>query len=242
MSDLSPAHGSSSEAELKEAKFVGTLHAIDDYLAACTQLTAALKGGWFSLARAKYAGAPGASLGQAAYPGDMRASAVVSVVEPSDPDDLFDRFELQRAADGPSVSSDAGAAPETSGGGRDRGRDAAADRSNASEAAAADGQVPAAGPSATGSGRGSKAAADPLQWFGGGLPPADLRQAQRDFQGALAAAVAAANQLQRLRGLADALLDGGSAAGSADEAEGAAEQPAARGGGRVLLRGALLQP
>ena len=201
----------------KERVFVDVLQATDDYLAACEQLAAVLKGGWFSLARAKYAAASATSLGQAAYPGDMRASAVVGMVEPSDPDDLYDRFEL-RQEQAERALSGLGASRTGSDGGGERRTPPAAEAGLAGLGGSGAGGGEPATAGCTGADAGGAAlkassswctgsAADPLQWFGGGLPPADLRQAQREFKCALVAAVTAANQLQRLRARADVLLD-----------------------------------
>lgn len=199
----------------KERAFVEVLSAIDEYLVACEHLSATLKAGWFSLARAKYAAAGGA-LGQAAYPGDMQASSVVTTTAPGDPDDVFDRFELRQQQAASALSK--GQAEEHHAGLQKRTyisstRDPAT-AANGNNHDGEPGSTQHEEPSSSSRGHSSTGGGtrDPLLWFGGGLPTADLRQAQRDFRGALTAAVEAANRLQRLKGAADALLDAGSGA------------------------------
>jgi hypothetical protein len=224
----------------REAAFVGALSATDDYLAAVEALSAALKAGWFALARAKYAAAPGA-LTAGAFPGDMRAAARVAISPPPEPEGLYDSFELHV----PPVGGTARMAPAawaenecTSGHGSGSeepgaGATATAARGHSPSAngSRGGGRAPSAGGSggdadagssggdaSMGSGGGGRdgspaparpSRSDALLWFGGGLPPADLRQAQRHFASALAAAVEAANRLQQLRGAADVLSAAG---------------------------------
>jgi hypothetical protein len=240
-----------ADQQERETAVTGVLQATEDYLEASEQLSTALKAGWFSLARAKYAGTGGASA-LARYPGDMKACAVVSLVPPENPDGIYDRFELRAAqpAAGPSGKRSSGgekvggsggatAAAAAGGGGAGGGATAAAAAGGggagggATAAAAAGGggaggvattaaggcsaSDEAATTSGTASGGTTSGSGDPLNWFGGGLPSADLRQAQQGFQGALRAAVAAANRLQRLRAAADGLGEGGGGGSSGDE-------------------------
>mmetsp|Transcript_3518 Transcript_3518/g.7675 ORF Transcript_3518/g.7675 Transcript_3518/m.7675 type:complete len:252 (-) Transcript_3518:409-1164(-) len=86
----------------KDTIFVKTLDSIEDYLALQQQLQEALKKGLFSMAQAKYSMGP---FGQAQYNMDMQASATVSVIENTDSDSLYDRFELNRAPGQPPTSS-----------------------------------------------------------------------------------------------------------------------------------------
>lgn len=224
----------SEERAAREGALLAALEATDAYLGAAEALGAALKAGWFSLARAKYgSGAGAAPLGQAAYPGEMRAACRLALTPPSDPDDLYDRFELAAAeveqpgsssgAAGERGSDKAGAAAPAAGSGSGAG---------SSEPSSSGPDEPRAAHASSSGGHGS---GDPLRWFGGGLPSSDLRQAQRDFKSALDAVIAAANALQALRGAAEAVADGGGSGDDAAGSDGGGSGDLGGGGGAAVL-------
>jgi len=234
----------SGTAEQQEQAFVGVLQATEDYLSDIEQLSNALKAGWFSLARAKYAAAGGAgTLSPAACPGEMRASAVLQLIAPSDEDDLYDCFELR------TMGAGAGTAEPASGTSGGLVGESPEDRSTSTAVPAAEEPDTTSSSASATQPAGAREAptsrgisSDPLHWFGGGLPSADLRQAQRDFKSALRAAVAAANRLQQLRGAAEAVVgrgdDGRGRSGAEGQAEGKEEEEE-HAGVLALLRGGV---
>ena len=88
-----------------EGQLFEVMQCIENYLAAQERLGAALRDGWFSVARGKYS--LGSALGQQRYPGDMEATAVVHTTQPDTEDGIYDAFELRACS---RRSSDAGPA------------------------------------------------------------------------------------------------------------------------------------
>eukprot|EP00775_Hariotina_reticulata_P011206 gene11206-11356_t len=160
---------------MSEQQLFAVFQCIEDFIKAQEDLGAALKDGFFSIARGKYA--LGQELGEQRYPGDMQATTLVELVRDAHDDVLFDGFELKQLLQRPAKH----AATLTS-------QQQSADSMEHNEGAS----VRAA------TAHTDCLQQDPVSWFAP-LPPPPVKQAQQDFSRALKHAVAAANALQQLR-------------------------------------------
>jgi hypothetical protein len=175
-----------------EQQLFTALQCIEDYLEAQEHLGVALKDGLLNIARGKYT--LGSALGRQRYPGDMQASVLLQPNPAAHDDNMFEEFQLQQSAEqkheGQRQHSRRCSAEQQQ---HEQGPD---EHTQAVTAAAEE-----AGLSDANSSSHACSSSDTVAWFSA-LPPQPVRQAQRDFVGALQRAVAAANALQRLRQLA----------------------------------------
>jgi hypothetical protein len=166
---------------MSEHELFVVLQCVEDYLKAQEDLGAALKDGFFSIARGKYA--LGQQLGEQRYPGDMQATTLVDFVRDPHDDVMYDGFQLKQLLlkrPGQHVSNPISHQPAGSVQHNER------------------------APVQPGTAQTGCSQQDPVSWFAS-LPPPPVKQAQQDFSRALQHAIAAANVLQRLRQLASTL-------------------------------------
>jgi len=160
---------------MSEQELFVVFQCIEDYLKAQEDLGAALKDGFFNIARGKYA--LGQQLGEQRYPGDMQATTLVDFIPDAQEDVLFDGFELKQLLKRPVQHIATPTSPPLT-----------ASSTQHNERAPEQPAIAHTGCSQQ----------DPVSWFAS-LPPPPVKQAQQDFAKALQHAVAAANVLQRLR-------------------------------------------
>jgi hypothetical protein len=156
---------------------------LQEYFELRPELEAALRAGHLNLSRTRYAGG-GDRLSPASAPAAARALVRLAPAGGGE-------WELRAAPAGAGDAAEPAAGSSSADGAADVIAQLAAEYGCAEQVDAARG------------GGGRAAAAEPLRWFGGALPPAPLREAQRDFRAALELAVRLANAQRRAAAAAE---------------------------------------